>query len=478
MEKLIDSDLIEKVIEFLGFSSSVKSLRRVSKTTNKKVINHYLVHKRGIEEGKPVESSGRGLCHLLDVARFLAMDLHVVQISPKARELVERMGNLQGLRQPQYYHELGFLNAGIYSYWNSMPADPTRGIYDCLKDYVNAQPDYYGAKAGVIRDCPYWKSSRVNGSFIVLMERPDGTVLVSKDLKSVYLVLGQAQSLGEIANVKFASNGGPPQRGKVYPKPKFHSPLIGSCISTTLINWEDKIVYDGLLMPEDSPTKSVLKKALQAYIKAVDTKTMIVAFEKKESAIPKIEVYSSGEYDQIRTELRHKLDEIRAASVAPPKYSPMMWVARRHGYTEKDNPDHLVTILGAQAGSCLMPMVQTKDLIPSVHEYFDMLYQLIVSERKGKPQSFAIDSDVRVEMLRSILKDTGIHVGYYPPPSPEEEKIMDVRRPRGQSCEVCGVLSCLDGSKLLVCSACRSVQYCCKEHQKEDWKYHKRVCNK
>ncbi|MEW5311679.1 MAG: hypothetical protein WDW38_003374 [Sanguina aurantia] len=39
------------------------------------------------------------------------------------------------------------------------------------------------------------------------------------------------------------------------------------------------------------------------------------------------------------------------------------------------------------------------------------------------------------------------------------------------SCAVCG--STEDVSK---CAACLSVQYCCREHQKEDWKAHKAAC--
>jgi hypothetical protein len=128
-----------------------------------------------------------------------------------------------------------------------------------LKAYVySVEEDYYGAKEALDRDCKYWKSSRINGTFIVLMEWPDGTIIVSNNLRNVYLVLGQAQSLGEVSNLSYPKYGGPPIRGKSYPCPKFHGPLLGSHICTTLINWEEKIVYDGFLVPEEGPTKAVL----------------------------------------------------------------------------------------------------------------------------------------------------------------------------------------------------------------------------
>jgi hypothetical protein len=133
-----------------------------------------------------------------------------------------------------------------------MPDDLSRGIFDELKAYVNsAEEDYYGTKEALNRDCKYWKSSRIHGTFIVLMERPDGTIIVFNDLRNVYLILGQTQSIGEVSNVTYPKYGGPPIRGESYPRPKFHGPPLGSRICTTSINCEEKIVYDGFLVPEE-----------------------------------------------------------------------------------------------------------------------------------------------------------------------------------------------------------------------------------
>lgn len=40
-----------------------------------------------------------------------------------------------------------------------------------------------------------------------------------------------------------------------------------------------------------------------------------------------------------------------------------------------------------------------------------------------------------------------------------------------QYCELCGKME-----NLLRCGRCRSSFYCCKEHQRQDWKKHKLVC--
>jgi hypothetical protein len=54
-----------------------------------------------------------------------------------------------------------------------------------------------------------------------------------------------------------------------------------------------------------------------------------------------------------------------------------------------------------------------------------LLHQVVVTNHVGKSQTMAIDADVWVEMLQTLLKDTGIHVVYYPPPSQEESKMLD-----------------------------------------------------
>jgi hypothetical protein len=116
--------------------------------------------------------------------------------------------------------------------------------------------------------------------------------------------------------------------------------------------------------------------------------------------------------------------------------------------------------------------------VPTVQEYVELLYQVVITNHMGKPQTMAFDANVRVEILQTLLKDTGVHVVYYPPPSPEERKMLDVRGRLIMAtpyCAVCKKTSCADGSKLFLCSGCRNEYYCCKEHQKEDWNRHKRM---
>lgn len=61
-------------------------------------------------------------------------------------------------------------------------------------------------------------------------------------------------------------------------------------------------------------------------------------------------------------------------------------------------------------------------------------------------------------------------------PTTDLERTMRKLTIRKSSCAVCGVTRTADGSRLLVCSRCESVAYCCADHQKIHWKWHKQEC--
>lgn len=43
----------------------------------------------------------------------------------------------------------------------------------------------------------------------------------------------------------------------------------------------------------------------------------------------------------------------------------------------------------------------------------------------------------------------------------------------------CGTASCgARGPTLTVCAGCKIQRYCGREHQDQDWRYHKHICNK
>ena len=116
---LIDSDTFNVLIDCLGLHHATRSLSAINRASRTKVSAHYLLRHAEVQQGRPVETSGRRLCNLLEIARFLVFDLHCVSLSPQAAQLVRSTGSLACLRSPLFYAELGQLNAGMYTYWDS-----------------------------------------------------------------------------------------------------------------------------------------------------------------------------------------------------------------------------------------------------------------------------------------------------------------------------------------------------------------------
>lgn len=164
--------------------------------------------------------------------------------------------------------------------------------------------------------------------------------------------------------------------------------------------------------------------------------------------------------------------------------SNKMWVFRRHGYTERENPQHLVTVM--QGGMPLIPFHKYSALVPSMLEMLTLI-DMSVTAAKGKPGCIAIDVEYGIEALNTLLQGANIYIMYYPPPSEEEVAYSSSTNPylthterlyhtNGPCCAVCHSEVSENGEVLMKCARCRSELYCSKEHQKLHWRKHKHVC--
>jgi hypothetical protein len=506
LEKFLDSDLIHVLIVMLGFRESLLKLSLLNKMSYDKVLAEYLmfrvapVRKKGsvggkkrsvatsaatssilpaeVDNARPIHESAARICYLLDTARFMAMNLNLVpDFTEEVKETVNTFGHVQVLRQPGnrcYINELARLTAAAYTYWHSLPSDPKHGLFDLVRERLGEDSMFSTALA---TDCPYWQSSRVYDTFIVLFDRIDGTVIVSKDLQRVYLVLGQAQSLGEVANHVWR-NGGFIDRPK-YKPPKFHGPLIGTGMVVTLLNWEGKIVYDGIFAPAFTPSQSTLHKAIQAYLYAVNTKTLITSLEKKPIQLPNFERFASKqEYQTVYNQVRPCLDQMQMMPFTTVE-AGSHWILRRLGCTEEQNPKHNIAF-GMIGPRPMQLLTQATSLVPTLLDLFQFIY-LAVHRLGVRPISVGIDVDVHYEKLRLLLEPSlGIKVKFMAPASFEETFIeLETNPLAGKEklrCPVCQVDRCDDGSALLTCSKCHDEHYCSREHQLQHWKIHKKSC--
>ncbi len=268
----VDSDLIHEIVYFLGFAESGKTFTRLSKMCNKKHRESFSTLRTKEEFcGRLVEKEGRMICAVLDVLRYAVYDLGMQSLSPAASKVVKSMNDLQTLRPMGLHEDLARLNVGVYSYWDRAAA--TEGVYPYFLGCVEANPHMNFAPA-VERDVKYWRDSRVFGDFYLLFDRQDGAILLSNDFQKVYLVQGLAQTIGSA----IPADKQTPQVKSLIP---FHGGFRGRKISTTLLNWQDQIVYDGLMMHLGVMTSAQIKKAVKSYCKAVDKHTLITSLKKK-----------------------------------------------------------------------------------------------------------------------------------------------------------------------------------------------------
>ena len=206
-------------------------------------------------------------------------------------------------------------------------------------------------------------------------------------------------------------------------------------------------------------------------------------------AIPKVKI------ENFPSNIKVMLKEIKDT---PFDMKGSAFIFRRHGYNEKDNPDHMITIMGHNLSNrreVVLPYQLTSSLIPSIEDYIILLKNAININQK-KPCMLMIDALEQIPNLKSIFvnNDYNFEINWYTPPSLEEERVLhsknyglirddnnnddddDDNELNYTLCLVCRASTQPDGRPLLMCSRCKKVKYCCLEHQKYDWRKHKKNC--
>lgn len=171
----------------------------------------------------------------------------------------------------QYFAQL---NEEMYNHWDCLPQAPENGIFQELLK-AQANPDI--AKSllegvDLMEDAQYWKMSRVFGEFVVLFDRPDGTIMVSKDLSAVYLVVNpnSPQPLGATFG---QSVGWPNGANTAY---FLHGPVLGAAVEINLINWQRRVINGSWSAAVVAAPAVLVRQALGAYMRAVDTNSLVV----------------------------------------------------------------------------------------------------------------------------------------------------------------------------------------------------------
>jgi hypothetical protein len=488
---------------YLGLRDLLLRYSLINKTCLQKVIQYVTVHRTGVTEGRlSSEESIDQLSSLIEEARKCLLNYPFVQVSPEARKAIQTTGGLEILDKtlPLLIDYCRFC-AYLWSFWHKTINAAYEPASRMLREIIDAKhPDWRHPFA---TECRYWNSNKTFGKFIVLFERPDGTILVSENFQRVYLVVSHLdRTLAEIANCdyheewlaanKLSFTFDPRQ---AYDPPKYlHGPIIGTKTGCTLLNWDkNKIVFDGFTTVVEIANSFMIKKAIQAYYHAVDHGTLITKFEKSDekSELRQIPNFTKEDILDMKRKMRLQLDFIKTQPGVPgfdaKTHDPYkdtvgdvryIIALRRLGYNEEENPKHEMEIL--LNGYQRVDIITASSLYPPVEEYIEIL-KGFCEKFHYKPASLCVDNEMVVLALEEILvSHCNVYVSYYYPPSKEElffeENTSHFHFAQHVGCAVCKRHLSQDGTKLNHCSKCKKVFYCCKEHQKDDWKRHKKSC--
>jgi hypothetical protein len=252
-------------------------------------------------------------------------------LSPQAKKLLQQHNNLEPLFDNQLHADLQLLNGRIFSYWDwDFSGRAASGIYN----YALFNTEHNDSKAEAEKHFRYvrcWPRSRMRGDLYILLERPDGTVLVSRDFKSVYLVQGILSSLAGILK----------RGGRALP-------VLGC---GNFLPFHEYIAFDGLIGGTMAPVHaSVRRQLFRAYANAMDTGTLITSLP----LLPPPEAPVDCPVPQLSAEQQCFLSKIKGMKKVPMS----SWVFRRHDYSEATNPEHLITIMEARGVFMLLCAVK------------------------------------------------------------------------------------------------------------------------
>lgn len=410
------------------------------------------------------ESSGRPLHMILDYMRFtiyrhsLARKLLKPEFKRPRGQFMsfnEFLEIIEKNRQA-YYTDIAILTGLVFTHWNKLGASDA-DIVSELREFAEVNPAL-GLGPLISQDVVFWHATRKRGTFVVLLGRPDGTVFISEAAKEVYLVQGIASSIHK--KLRADAEG-----------------VINVRVECTLLCWQGRIVYDGTMVVEGSQgapppsDPSRRQRVLDMYHAAVAAGTVITTLAKVEERLPERLPATADVVTALRRELAVELLSLGRAPTLPAlkRDFPDFWVFRRLGYTEAENPAHVLAVMGNE-GSIVEMFTPMSALVPTAKDIVGLMCR-IVSRIKSKPGVVMVDAIEIVDVLTAVLAGTGVDVQYYPPPSQEETKTTDM----ALGMKECGHCEQKRVS-MLKCGSCKAVHYCDQSCQKAHWGIHKAQC--
>ena len=393
-----------------------------------------------VRGGVMIEEEGRCFAELIDMGRFL-VNSYFGCIVPDLEwpQGVQRLKESQeGLLQQKV------LTSQMYSFWTRANGKPVLGL---LRDWIDQQhaqsfkpserevtgriPRISSSlrlmrEASLNREVAKWgeQDFRITGDFWVCEQRDDGAVLVSNTQKGlVCLALGIADKIT-----------------KFFPAVSYAKPVMAKM---TLLPFKRRLVYDGILMCSSGEAPADLRQRVQeaeatgALVRSLPYPPEETEEEQQRLRSGELPGWGAPRHKSaagpgdLSREHKALIKELLALPTFPAPSSPEapqpgVWVMRRMGYTEAENPEHMGMVL-SPTGAMLGPFASAA-LEPTADELLRAVRD--AAARAGRrPRCVMVDAQAAVPGLRRALERADVEVVYYPPPSDEEvESLRGLRR--------------------------------------------------
>jgi hypothetical protein len=393
------------------------------------------------------QTHGKAASYLLDLMRVNASYHFASPEGQMGPEELERMR-----KSPTGLLRIAHLTALGWTHWMGEEGGGEDGVHGLMvasnKEKIESDANadlpselYLARDALQTRRAAGGWDVRVNGNFWIVGQHPEtgGALMVAeKNFGNVYDVLGIRNALYPMV----AANQ--PNQNQDLSLP--FTPVL---LTATLIPWHGRLIYDGVVgpahnmrMPMQANT-SLTQKLLDSVEAAnFEGRTIQCLRETRANttfAPPSSSAAATAATASANSRVAHnpptneeaKLLQNLAALPAPLRINPedgdtfgaatpFIWVFRRMGYTEEENPYHGGAVMVAD-GSILGPFECSTGLTPTS---MDILKSMVhYGSRKTpsrQPSCINIDDHDCFERVRFLLKNTDIRVEYYKPPSKEE----------------------------------------------------------
>jgi hypothetical protein len=386
--------------------------------------------------GRMPQLHGMSFVGIMDLARYYTAHRGLASMSMPLLS----PNDFNTMRLQGRHSEISFVTGRMWTYWAAPPRPGDTTICEDLlqaarimsEDAADARdgpgptppdvPTLAQQKAAILEEAPRWASQRVEGKFYVLLLREDGTVVVSADEgpRRVYVVAGMVDPLFKILR---EGHKGAPLLG-----PPFK-------VSLNLVPYRHYVSYDSCLLGAGMSAESqeglqkLRAELIGVYLDAIDRGQVITRMPYPDgSASPSSSSSSSAALEPapgplvLSAEEAQFLEELRVRD----HFDASVWVFRRFGYTEGENPDHRCTVISCTDGEPV-DFLAFAALAPTAPEIVAALRRITLQRGADVPAPSAVMVDYLaiVEPLNeALLGGTDGKLGclYYPPPSEMESQ--------------------------------------------------------